>query len=86
MASAILAAILSFFIPGLGQFYTGQFLKAVGLFVLTLFFGHMAYTIHVTGTFLSYSLGRGFAYLAITIYLFLWVYGMYDAYCAANSR
>lgn len=86
MASAILAAILSFFIPGLGQFYTGQFLKAVGLFVLVMFLGHMSYTLYVTGTFMSYSPGRGFAFLAFMIYLFLWVYGMYDAYCAAKSR
>ncbi|MBQ3717991.1 MAG: hypothetical protein II893_01125 [Methanomicrobium sp.] len=86
MASAILAVILSFFIPGLGQFYTGQFLKAVGLFVLTMFFGHASYTLYVTGTYLSYSLGRGFAFLAFLIYLFLWVYGMYDAYCSAKNR
>ena len=33
MASPLLALILSFFIPGLGQFYTGQFLKAILLFV-----------------------------------------------------
>lgn len=86
MASAILAVILSFFIPGLGQFYTGQFLKAVGLFVLILFLGHMACTLYLTGTFMSYSPGRGFAFLAFMIYLFLWVYGIYDAYCAAKSR
>ncbi|MDD3621445.1 MAG: hypothetical protein PHQ81_03470 [Methanofollis sp.] len=36
MASPILALILSFLIPGLGQFYTGQFLKAIGLFVLAV--------------------------------------------------
>lgn len=33
MASPLLALILSFFIPGLGQLYTGQFLKAILLFV-----------------------------------------------------
>ncbi|KAF1076160.1 hypothetical protein MKMG_01563 [Methanogenium sp. MK-MG] len=34
MASPLLALIFSFFIPGLGQFYTGQFLKAILLFVV----------------------------------------------------
>jgi len=36
MASPILALILSFFVPGLGQFYTGQMVKAVLLFLLAL--------------------------------------------------
>lgn len=34
MASPLLALIFSFFIPGLGQFYTGQFLKAILLFIV----------------------------------------------------
>lgn len=42
MASPILALILSFFIPGLGQFYTGQMLKAVALFVLALIFAALS--------------------------------------------
>ncbi len=39
MASPLLAAILSFFIPGLGQFYTGQLTKAIILFVAAVIFG-----------------------------------------------
>ena len=42
MASPVLALIMSFFIPGLGQLYTGQFLKAVALFVLALLFGALS--------------------------------------------
>ncbi len=42
MASPILALILSFFIPGLGQLYTGQFVKAVGLFLLAVIFGALS--------------------------------------------
>ena len=42
MASPILALILSFFIPGLGQFYTGQFLKALVLFILAVIFGFLS--------------------------------------------
>lgn len=33
MASPILAAILSFFIPGLGQFYAGDLTKGILFFV-----------------------------------------------------
>ena len=42
MASPLLAVVLSFFIPGLGQFYTGQLLKAVLLFVLAVIFGALS--------------------------------------------
>jgi TM2 domain-containing membrane protein YozV len=42
MASPFLALVLSFFIPGLGQFYTGQFLKGVALFVLAVVFGGLS--------------------------------------------
>ena len=39
MASPLLAAVFSFFIPGLGQFYTGQFLTAIILFIAAVIFG-----------------------------------------------
>ncbi len=42
MASPLVAVILSFFIPGLGQFYTGQLIKAVILFFLACIFGYLA--------------------------------------------
>jgi TM2 domain-containing membrane protein YozV len=42
MASPFLAVLLSFFIPGLGQFYTGQFLKAVLLFIAAVIFGGLS--------------------------------------------
>ncbi|MCQ1537978.1 hypothetical protein FTO68_03105 [Methanocalculus taiwanensis] len=42
MASPILAVILSFFIPGLGQFYTGQLLKAIALFILAVLFAGLS--------------------------------------------
>ncbi len=34
MASPILAAILSFIIPGAGQFYAGHMFRGIGLFIL----------------------------------------------------
>ncbi len=70
MASAILAVILSFFIPGLGQLYTGQFLKAVGLFLAYVFFAGM--------TFLFF--------IPVILCVIIWLYSMYDAYCAAKSH
>lgn len=39
MASPFVAVVLSFFVPGLGQFYTGQLIKAVLLFVAAVIFG-----------------------------------------------
>ncbi len=42
MASPLIAVILSFFIPGLGQFYTGQLLKAILLFALAVIFGGLS--------------------------------------------
>ncbi|MBN1195270.1 MAG: hypothetical protein JXA08_08010 [Methanomicrobiaceae archaeon] len=42
MASPLIALVLSFFIPGLGQFYTGQLLKAVALFVLAILFAALS--------------------------------------------
>jgi len=42
MASPFIALILSFFIPGLGQFYTGQLLKAIILIVLAVIFGGLS--------------------------------------------
>ncbi len=42
MASPFIALALSFFIPGLGQFYTGQLLKAVLLFIAAVVFGALS--------------------------------------------
>ncbi|MBP5082706.1 MAG: hypothetical protein J6X83_03485 [Methanomicrobium sp.] len=80
MASAILAVILSFFIPGLGQFYTGQFMKAVFLFVLWVIFGGIT-------LFSSVSLLVGLPIISLiplVICIFIWLYSMYDAFCAAS--
>ncbi|NLV27233.1 MAG: hypothetical protein GXY48_08735 [Methanomicrobiales archaeon] len=42
MASPLIALVLSFFIPGLGQFYTGQLLKAILLFVAAVIFAALS--------------------------------------------
>jgi len=69
MASPLVAVILSFFIPGLGQLYTGQLMKAIILFVLAVIFAT-----------LSFMLLFGVSLL----YLIVWVYSMYDAYVSAK--
>jgi len=42
MASPFIAVVLSFFIPGLGQFYTGQLMKAILLFLAAVVFGALS--------------------------------------------
>lgn len=56
------AAIFSFFLPGLGQFYNGNTIK--GMFVF---------------------LGVLFTYSLFIPALFIWIYGVYDAYSTANK-
>jgi TM2 domain. len=42
MANQLLAAIFSFFIPGLGQFYAGSFLRGVLVFISALILGFIS--------------------------------------------
>jgi TM2 domain-containing membrane protein YozV len=44
MASPFIAVVLSFLIPGLGQFYTGQLLKAIVLVIAAVIFGFLSLT------------------------------------------
>ena len=69
MASPLLALIMSFFIPGLGQLYTGQFLKALALFLLAVVFAALSSIILI----------------GIPLYLVVCIYSMYDAYTSAQN-
>ncbi len=72
MANAILAAILSFIIPGLGQAYAGDIKKGVIFFVIAL----------VIGIIIVYVLGAAsWAYIISLIYS---IYAAYDAYQMAQ--
>ena len=72
MANAILAAILSFFIPGLGQAYAGDIKKGIIFFVIAL----------VLGIIIVYVLGGAtWAYIISLIYE---IYAAYDAYQMAQ--
>ena len=72
MANAIVAAILSFLIPGLGQAYAGDIKKGVIFFVIAI----------VLGCIIMYLLGGAtWAYIISLIYD---IYAAYDAYQMAQ--
>ena len=72
MVNAILAAILSFFIPGLGQAVAGDIKKGVIFFVIAI----------VLGCIIMYLLGGAtWAYIISLIYD---IYAAYDAYQMAQ--
>jgi len=81
MASQILAAIFSFFIPGLGQFYAGSFLRGLLVFL---------FSIILSSVIVSLSL-----FLLITIIapiilglftLVFWIWNIIDAYQLAGRN
>ena len=65
MANEILAAILSFLIPGLGQAYAGDIKKGVIFFVIAIVLGIISL---IT------------AFLLYILYLIFAIYAAYDAY------
>lgn len=72
MVNAILAAVLSFFIPGLGQAIAGDIKKGIIFFVIAL----------VIGCIITYVLGGAtWTYIISIIYD---VYAAYDAYQMAQ--
>lgn len=71
----IIALLLSFLFPGVGQIYNGQLMK--GVIILVAYFGII---------FLAFVL----SFFLIGICLFvvpviIWLYAMYDAYVTANK-
>ena len=72
MANGILAAILSFIIPGLGQAYAGDIKKGIIFFVIAV----------VLGLIVSFVLnGATWGYIIDIIYS---IYAAYDAYQMAQ--
>ena len=72
MVNAILAAILSFIIPGLGQAVAGDIKKGIIFFIIAI----------VLGCIVSFIFGQGsFAYIINLIYA---IYAAYDAYQMAQ--
>ena len=72
MANPILALIISFFLPGIGTVYAGNIMKGIITFIVAVILGALA-TIFLLGIF------------AYILYVFVWLYGMYDAYTTASA-
>ena len=71
MANGILAAILSFIIPGLGQAYAGDIKKGIVFFIVALIVATVAFLVF-----------RQWLYIIIELIVAL--YAAYDAYSMAN--
>ena len=70
MANAILAAILSFLFPGIGQIYAGEMQKGIIFFVIFLILVALTYTVSF--------------YVSIIELIFA-IYAAYDAYMLAKA-
>ena len=78
-----LAAILSFFVCGLGQIYNGELGK--GLMFLFSFYGCLFLGIFVGAILMVVYVGFIILPLALLMCLIIWVYGIYDAYNTAQE-
>lgn len=72
MANAIIAAILSFFIPGLGQVYVGDWKKGVIFFIIAVIAGLIVYLFFVD-------------WIYYIVNLLISIYIAYDAYLLAKE-
>ena len=75
MASSILAAILSFFIPGLGQFYSGHFLRGLLIFIISLLLGST-----LTGLSILLVITLVVPAVLFLIIFVFWIWNIYDAW------
>lgn len=66
----ILAAFLSFLLPGMGQIYAGKTLFGLGLIVLTFIVSTLTIIISLFG---------------IILYVIIWLYAIYDAYTSVKT-
>lgn len=66
----IVALVLSFLIPGLGQLYVGKTMIGIVLIIVAL--------ILTAGIFMV-------SEYAWILYIIVWLYGMYDAYTTAKA-
>ncbi len=66
----VLAAFLSFLLPGMGQIYVGKTLFGIGLIVLSFIISTLTIIISIFG---------------IILYIIIWLYAIYDAYITAKN-
>ncbi len=85
--SPIIAAVTSFFIPGLGQIYNGETVKGLAFITVGAMLVLLA-LIFVIPALMAPAL-LGFVLILSIPYLVFWAYNIYDAYTTAekiNSR
>ncbi len=76
-----IAAIASFFIPGIGQIYDGEARKGIGFLIMAIIFASLWLSLlqmqqlHMAGAIL----------VAGGAYVLLWIGSMYDAYKTAKE-
>ena len=68
--NAILAAILSFILPGLGEIYVGKLMIGIILVIIAL--------IATAAIFMVSS-------YAWIVYIIVWIYAIYDSYTSAKA-
>ncbi|NJD78552.1 MAG: hypothetical protein FIB08_15910 [Candidatus Methanoperedens sp.] len=73
-----LAAIASFFIPGIGQIYSGEVRKGIGFIIIGVIFGSMTLILFWQHRMIGPFLVSG------ALYLLFWMYNIYDAYRTAE--
>ncbi|MDL2260652.1 hypothetical protein LJC08_00170 [Methanimicrococcus sp. OttesenSCG-928-J09] len=79
MASPLFAALLSFFVPGLGQFYCGRFLRGIFVFIA---FGITSTVAVSIATLLVWTL---IIPVIMGIFcLLIWLWNILDAYSLAK--
>lgn len=77
--SLILAALVSLFIPGLGQIYNGQTKKGIGFFVVALLV-----VAPIVYSFYRSSFSIIILYLSM-FYLIFWIFNVHDARSTARD-
>ncbi len=82
--SPIIAAITSFFIPGLGQLYNGEIVKGLAFITVGAMLGLLAF-IMVIPSLMAPALLEFVLILSIPFLLF-WAYNIYDAYMTADKK
>jgi hypothetical protein len=80
--SPIIAAITSFFIPGVGQIYNGEIIKGLAFVTIGVILVLLAFIL-VIPALMAPSLFEFVLILSIP-YLVFWAYNVYDAYKTAD--
>lgn len=79
MASSILAVLFSAFVPGLGQFYCGRFLRGVSVFIVFSLLSAM-----LAGLGIILMITVIIPILLALLLVAFWVWNLFDAYNLAQ--